>query len=127
MGSLRSDQRVIGESILPFEDIPFHLAAREITPTYKIYIQSVLRACHSRRFFITDTGYMGIAPDNAKIMDHVYICAGATVPFVFRRIDGKLPEQEEGQFRLIGECHLEKMAWDVFENAPNALEYLEIV
>jgi hypothetical protein len=127
VASLRSDEKVVGESILPFEDIPFHLAADGMTPTYQFHVQAVLKACHSRRFFITDTGYMGIAPDNAQITDHIYICVGAAVPFVFREIDGTLRGQEIKQFRLIGECHIGERAWEDYGKAPDALEYLEII
>ncbi|KAL7929147.1 heterokaryon incompatibility domain-containing protein [Trichoderma chlorosporum] len=127
MASLRSDEKVIGENILPFDDIPFHLAATEVSPTYQEYVQSVLKACHSRRFFITDTGYMGIAPDNAQITDHVYICAGAAVPFVFRETGGKPRGLDMNQFRLVGESYIEEKAWEDYERMPNIPGYLEII
>lgn len=127
MASLRSDKKVFGEDALPFEDIPFHLAASELGRSMQVCVQAVLRACHSRRFFITDTGYMGIAPDNAQIMDHVYICAGSDVPFVFREVDGKPHGQGMKQFRLIGQCHLEQEAWDDIGKLPNAQGDLEII
>jgi hypothetical protein len=111
MASERSGEKLSGGCILPFEDIPFHEAAKGFPLSNKEYVQTVLKACHSRRFFITDTGYMGIAPEDAQIMDHVYICDGAVVPFVFREIRGEQHNQEPKQFQLIGESYVEYRAW----------------
>ncbi|KAM6484268.1 heterokaryon incompatibility protein-domain-containing protein [Trichoderma sp. SZMC 28011] len=127
MASLRRDKKAFEEDTLPFEDIPFHLAASALGHSMQVCVQAVLRACHSRRFFITDTGYMGIAPDNAQIMDHIYICPGSDVPFVFREIDGKPHGHGMKQFRLIGQSHIEQEAWDDIGALPNALGDLKII
>lgn len=127
MASLRRDKKAFEEDTLPFEDIPFHLAASALGHSMQVCVQAVLRACHSRRFFITDTGYMGIASDNAQIMDHIYICAGSGVPFVFREVDDKPHGHGMKQFRLIGQSHIEQEAWDDLGALPNALGDLEII
>ncbi|KAL7959096.1 heterokaryon incompatibility domain-containing protein [Trichoderma compactum] len=89
------------EDTLPFEDIPFHLAASELGRSMQVY-----------------TGYMGIAPDNARIMDQVYICAGSDVPFAFREVHGKPHGQVMKQICLIGQCHLEQEAWNDIGKFP---------
>ncbi|KAL6695214.1 heterokaryon incompatibility domain-containing protein [Trichoderma pleuroticola] len=60
------------------------------------------------------------APDNAQIMDHVYICAGSDVPLVFREVDGKPHGHMMKQFRLIGQSHLEQQAWDDVAKLPSS-------
>ncbi|KAF2011402.1 HET-domain-containing protein [Aaosphaeria arxii CBS 175.79] len=98
---------------LPFHEIPFHLAADDFPPSYFRYIQAVLRHCHSRRFFITEKGYIGIAPQEAEIGDDVYICAGAVTPFVLRD-HGTVADDHGGNwcFNLVGECYKERSPWE---------------
>ncbi|RGP76811.1 hypothetical protein FLONG3_5054 [Fusarium longipes] len=57
-----------GGYYLPFEDIPFHEAGLWSMPGSDAYaIRKILRTCHRRRFFITDTGYMGLAPEETEV------------------------------------------------------------
>ncbi len=53
----------------------------------------------NRRFFISDNGYIGLAPIRAQIGDQVCILYGCSVPVVLRK--------EDGYAKLIGEayCH----------------------
>ncbi|KAM7211507.1 Heterokaryon incompatibility protein (HET) domain containing protein [Rhypophila decipiens] len=65
--------------------------------------------CHSRRLFVTDTGYLGLGPLEASIGDAVYACPSANVPFVLRATGGA---SERLHHHLIGECFLEERMWD---------------
>ncbi|KAK1252839.1 hypothetical protein MKX08_004026 [Trichoderma sp. CBMAI-0020] len=115
------------DSLLPFTDIPFRLAARDQAPSYRLYIQAILRHCHSRRFFITDTGYMGIGPEGLDINDEIYICVGATVTFAFRNMHKNGNSQSSKVFQLVGECYIDKMAWKDGQDRTGSPQYLDVV
>jgi hypothetical protein len=53
------------------------------------------------RFFVTENGYVGVAPGRVKVRDAVGIIKGGQVPFVLCK-----SEEREGRFRLIGECYV---------------------
>lgn len=55
---------------------------------------------HSRRLFLSDKGYVGLAPDDAQTGDVVCILFGALVPFVLREKVGRR------QYQLIGEAYV---------------------
>ncbi|KAM0421434.1 hypothetical protein ACHAPT_010788 [Fusarium lateritium] len=82
--------------------------------SYERQARFILQHCDSRRFFATDTGYIGLAPAGAQVGDVVHVVKGATVPFVFRchpseeastECDGKLGEgQETLCLELVGQA-----------------------
>ncbi|KAL7784780.1 heterokaryon incompatibility domain-containing protein [Trichoderma afarasin] len=111
-------------SALSLRDIPFRRAGVHLPPSYRIYVQRVLQHCHSRRFFVTDTGFMGLGPEEACIGDDVYSSAGAKIPFVLREVDNGSKKQETSQFRLVGECYLESRTWRELGGDPR---YLDII
>lgn len=111
MASVRKVAEASKDGILQYKDIPFQQAGRDNYPSYSAYIRFVLQTCHSRRFFITDSGYMGIAPAEAELGDQIFIFAGASVPFVFRSVPGRGHEKNGKRVRLVGECYMERIAW----------------
>ncbi|VUC28073.1 unnamed protein product [Clonostachys rosea] len=116
----------LDDNLLPFRDIPFHEVATEMVPSYRYYVQAVLRNSHSRRFFITTTGYMGLAPAEAQPGDQVYMVVGTVTPLLLRpvsdSVDGKLK-----QFRLVGACFMESKARKDLADKAGTLEHIEIV
>lgn len=126
MAPKRSDGKESGDVTLPFRDIPFHQAAKSQPPSYRAYVQFVLQNCHSRRFFITDKGYIGIAPEEAEVGDQVYMCVGAAIPFALRKVQGESHEQGSKKFQLVGECYVEEKAWCDLDNGSDAPEYIDI-
>lgn len=127
MASEKNSTQATEDSLLPFTDIPFHLAARDLAPSYRLYVQAILEHCHSRRFFITDTGYMGIGPKEAEIGDEIYICVGATVPFAFKDAHKNDNAQSPKVFQLVGECYIDKKAWTDLEGRTSSPQYLDVV
>ena len=115
-------EMMTGEDTLPFRDIPFHLAAKSDYPSYRAYVQFVLRNCHSHRFIITDTGYIGLAPEEVEVGNLVYICVGAAIPFALREVQG-----ESKQFQLVGECYVEDKAWSDLKEGSDAPQYINII
>ncbi|KAF5694484.1 heterokaryon incompatibility protein het-6 [Fusarium denticulatum] len=95
------------DGVLPFRDIPFYYAAAGWPSSHATIVRGNLQACHSRRCFVTDTGYFGLAPAEAKIGDQVFTCVGASVPFVLREIGGSGGDE----FRLVGESYLQVGGW----------------
>ncbi|KAK1770836.1 heterokaryon incompatibility protein-domain-containing protein [Phialemonium atrogriseum] len=112
---------------VPFADIPFHLAGKYLVASYGAYVRFVLQNCHSRRFIITDTGYMGIAPEEADLGDEIYMCVGAAIPLALRRQQRSSGSQDRQQsratlHRLVGECYMEKSAWGDIEDMLKSRE-----
>ncbi|KAJ4353554.1 uncharacterized protein N0V89_005284 [Didymosphaeria variabile] len=63
--------------------------------------QKILRAFgKDRRFFITQTGFLGLGPDPAEPGDEVYIIQGASTPFVLR------PTEDSRSYKIIGEAYV---------------------
>ncbi|KAL2678849.1 hypothetical protein Neosp_009601 [[Neocosmospora] mangrovei] len=79
--------------------------------SYQTQANFILRMCDGKRFFVTDTGFIGLAPERAQVGDVVYVVKGASVPFVFRSISSKGTdagcESKAGEktpyFELVGE------------------------
>lgn len=54
--------------------------------SYKRQSQHLFQACDGRRFFITNNGDIGLAPDVAAVGDSVFVLEGCSVPFVLRSL-----------------------------------------
>ncbi|CAG9975548.1 unnamed protein product [Clonostachys byssicola] len=115
------------DGLLPFRDIPFHEVATEMVPSYKYYVQAVLRNSHSRRFFITTTGYMGLAPAEAKLGDQVYMVVGTVTPLLLRPVSDGVGDDKLKQFQLVGASFMESKARKDLADRPSTLEHIEIV
>lgn len=59
--------------------------------------------CSWRRFFITESGHMGIAPLNTQKGDVVAVLFGSTIPFVLRPVQN---EEVRNRYQLLGECYV---------------------
>ncbi|KAK4060871.1 uncharacterized protein Triagg1_10563 [Trichoderma aggressivum f. europaeum] len=62
-----------------YEDYP-----KKLPPSYCIQAQGIFNACDGRRFFITDTGHIGLAPATATTGDLTFKVNGCDAPFVMR-------------------------------------------
>jgi len=103
---------------VPYAEIPFHRAAKEIGISPSAYVQYVLRHCHSRRFFVTDAGYMGLAPSEAEVGDEVRLFVGAGFPFVLRKKEGVTSQDGGILYHLVGEGYMEERPWMVAKEKP---------
>ena len=43
---------------------------------------TIVSATRGRRFFITDTGHMGLGPPDIRVGDDVYVLIGGCTPFI---------------------------------------------
>ncbi|KAF5266436.1 hypothetical protein FOXYS1_2720 [Fusarium oxysporum] len=111
------------DGVLPFRDIDFHYAAAGWPPSYGNTIRGNLEACHLRRCFVTDTGYFGLAPAEAKKGDRVFLCVGASVPFVLRETQSNGGDE----FDLVGESYLQAGAWFEMVNNDSQPQALYII
>ncbi|KAM0081517.1 hypothetical protein ACKRZS_006303 [Fusarium odoratissimum] len=111
------------DGVLPFRDIPFHYAAAGWPPSYGNTIRGNLEACHLRRCFVTDTGYFGLAPAEAENGDRVFLCVGASVPFVLRETQSNGGDE----FDLVGESYLQAGAWFEMVNNDSQPQALYII
>ncbi|KAK2480728.1 hypothetical protein H9L39_06367 [Fusarium oxysporum f. sp. albedinis] len=111
------------DGVLPFRDIHFHYAAAGWPPSYGNTIRGNLEACHLRRCFVTDTGYFGLAPAEAENGDWVFLCVGASVPFVLRETQSNGGDE----FDLVGESYLQAGAWFEMVNNDSQPQALYII
>ncbi|KAM0421041.1 hypothetical protein ACHAPT_011112 [Fusarium lateritium] len=90
---------------------PHHRASQEEVATVQDYIQggwnpgiadSARDMARSQAFFITDSGYFGIGPPDAKVGDEVWVILCGKVPHVIRR------NSEQGsEFEYIGDAYVQ--------------------
>jgi hypothetical protein len=79
------------------------IRGREYDPTR--LAEPVIPACTNnlmvmqRRFFITDGGYVGMAPIGSRRGDEVWILQGCNIPIMLRKLD-------EGNREVVGECYV---------------------
>ncbi|KAK3312553.1 heterokaryon incompatibility protein-domain-containing protein [Apodospora peruviana] len=83
-----------------------HQDGKVIIARYGEYLRRIFRACAHRALFVTEKGYIGLAPWNAKEGDEVAVVRGGRTPFLFRRCvdDGEV--EDSGRFTLIGETYV---------------------
>ena len=78
-------------------------------------IDGVTGISHGRRLFVTDFGYLGLAPSTSIIGDEICVLFGGKVPYVFRR--------EGFHCRFVGECYVfGLMNGEVLEGLEESLE-----
>ncbi|GME52847.1 hypothetical protein BP6252_11115 [Neofusicoccum parvum] len=73
---------------------------KSMPPSYARQAEVMLEACNGRRLVVTDHGNIGLAPDDTKIGDVVFVLEGANVPFVLRT-------DMSQRLRLVGECYVQ--------------------
>ena len=95
------------------------LARRAWPPTQRLvaansdYCTRFAAASVSRRFCVTDGGYMGLVPPNAKVGDLVCIIFGMQTPYLLRPIVTTNHKEMSPPFnplyQLVGECYIHGM------------------
>ncbi|KAH7142835.1 heterokaryon incompatibility protein-domain-containing protein [Dactylonectria estremocensis] len=107
--------------------------------SYEKQVQRLLLNCDGKRFFTTDTGFIGLCPDRAEVGDVVHVVKGASIPFVFRgapsigrgRADLILGSDAQGEvgnqhFELVGESFvLGVMAGDIWHDVADGTKTIE--
>ena len=68
---------------------------------YGRYLERIRNACGHRGLFVTERGYMGLGPWNAKVGDRVCVLKGADTPFLLRG-----DEREGERYTLVGESYV---------------------
>ncbi|KAM5359271.1 hypothetical protein ACJZ2D_014619 [Fusarium nematophilum] len=93
--------------------------------SYGVQAKVLLQACNGRRLFVTDTGYIGLAPATAAVGDTVHVVEGAALPYVFR-------SAASGEsFQLVGEAYVHGIMygeiWDGAGDGNGTVSTTEIV
>ena len=109
--------------VISLRDIPFHFAFTWLCPSDRHWMQMMLSACHRRQFFLTDAGYMGLAPETARVGDLVNILVPGRIPFVFSDVHEQA-QQEQRKMRLIGDCYLDPLSQQHIMGTPEPPERL---
>lgn len=65
----------------------------------KPWQESMVRAARNRRFGITQSGYMFLAPGDTRLGDVLCVLYGGDIPFILR-------PTKKGRYQLIGECYV---------------------
>lgn len=91
---------LIGYFQLTSPDRPIDTALREAAGSGKgsRFSAAADRASHNRRLIVTSKGYIGLGPSALREGDQVCVLFGGIVPFTLR--------QEDGVYRMIGECYV---------------------
>ena len=74
------------------------------------YIANQRRALHNRRLFETSTGYYSVGHSTVEVGDICFLCRGANVPFVLRKISWSKQDQDllsNQYYILIGEAYVQ--------------------
>ena len=73
-----------------------------------------------RRPFLTEKGFVGLAPDVCEVGDVVCVFLGARLPYVLR-------EREDGTFQLIGEAYAHGIMYgEAWEGTEREVEVFEL-
>ncbi|KAH7086800.1 heterokaryon incompatibility protein-domain-containing protein [Paraphoma chrysanthemicola] len=67
---------------------------------YGDFAKRIHKVCAHRALFVTQKGYIGLAPWNARVGDAVYVLKGGKTPFILRR------KSVGEEFSLVGECYV---------------------
>ncbi|KAL8870818.1 MAG: hypothetical protein Q9174_003227 [Haloplaca sp. 1 TL-2023] len=86
------------------------------------YSLTLQRSLRNRTFFITEKGYVGLAPAMVRKGDVVALIAGLAVPFVLRPIPDLPPGTQ--MYYLIGDCYVDGIMHGEFfhDLDPNEVE-----
>ncbi|KAM3065331.1 hypothetical protein ACMFMF_011268 [Clarireedia jacksonii] len=122
----RSGEMSSKDGPLPYRDIPFYVAAQKQGPSYRAFVRFVLETCHSRRFFVTNNGYIGVAPAEAQVGGQIYMLVDTSVPFALRKIQKETDEQGLKQFQFVGECYMESKTWTDLGKASDEFQWVDI-
>lgn len=94
-------------------------SARGLAPSWAPYVKLGSRlmidafSATEKFFFVTDSGYLGLAPKRSEAGDAVWIVQGAKIPFVLR------PTGRES-FRFIGEAYVQGRMYGEMAEAAKA-------
>jgi len=113
--------------------VPLKDILKGMALSYEIQAEVIFYACHGKRFFVTDSGHIGLAPATSQVGDLVVALEGGPVPFVLRSHEGGDNVKASsgcpdgvGVTGLVGECYAHGVQvaklWDAESNSLNILE-----
>ena len=79
-----------------FNSLGFYDTSMSYSEQFMNHIKNLLKG---RVVFLTETGYLGLGPDDFQVGDSVHVLVGGDVLFALRTSQGK-------EYNLIGECYL---------------------
>jgi hypothetical protein len=91
-----------------------NLDAEKNSPEMQSY-RNMLGHQRNRRPFLSETGYVGLAPDAAEVGDQLVIFAGGKFPYVLRK-------GRDGLCRLVGEAHVHGVMYGEFFTQARVVE-----
>lgn len=116
-----SDVRALDDWTMLKED---HLGVEELSDPMKLtanVVEAVSAARNGRQFFMSEKGYMGLAPITTRAGDAVCILFGGQVPFILR-------ERDDFGHSMIGECYVHGiMDGEAIGNARNKRNTVEFI
>lgn len=66
---------------------------KSTVPSYRKQSNWIFEACDGRRLFVTNNGYIGLAPDTATAGDLVVVLEDCSVPFILRDLSPVAPDE----------------------------------
>jgi hypothetical protein len=116
-----SDARALDDWVMLKQD---HLGVEELSDRIKLsanLVEAVSAAWNGRQFFMSEKGYMGLAPITTRVGDAVCILFGGQVPFILR-------ERDDFAHSMIGECYVHGiMDGEAIGNTRNKRDTVEFM
>jgi hypothetical protein len=109
--------------------VPMVDCLQGISTTAAIRARHMFDVCNGQRLFVTDTNFIGLAPEFAEVGDVVFVWKDEWVPFVLRAVRGEeMEEQRAGEpaiMRLVGDCRvLGVMKGELWEGTSDTEEVI---
>lgn len=73
----------------------------KVKKQYEHFVQRLVHASAHRAFFVSNSGFMGLAPWNARVGDKIAILSGGRTPFLLRNCP------ESNNYTLVGEAYVQ--------------------
>lgn len=116
-----SDVRALDDWVMLKQD---HPGVEELSDRVKLtanLVEAVSAARNGRQFFMSEKGYMGLAPITTKAGDAVCILFGGQVPFILR-------ERDDFGHSMIGDCYVHGiMNGEAIGNTRNKRNTVEFI
>jgi hypothetical protein len=104
---------------MPLRDIFYRLASSD-----RLQADTILSVCDGKRFFVTDTGHIGLTCANARVGDQVWVLEQVRMPFACRMVEDEAGAAEKrNTVRLLGACYIHGvMSGEVWEEVMGQSE-----
>ncbi|KAI0836980.1 hypothetical protein F5Y06DRAFT_298218 [Hypoxylon sp. FL0890] len=88
-----------------YRDVPGQTRKYE-TPLIRVLLSHVGFLASGRKFFVSKKGYLGMAPENAKQGDEIWVLNGGRVPLILRPLGKVLESYSKPEYTFVGDSYV---------------------